>query len=82
MSTAPVVNKDWLVTQGEVIYQQRLKSYLEPSHHGRIAAIEVESGDYFLGHSVVEAARKARAKYPQKLFYFVKIGFLAVHVRR
>jgi len=82
MDAVPAVNKERLVAQGEAIYQQRLKSQLDPTYHGQIVAIEVESGDYFIGKSVTEAARKAREKYPEKVFYFVKIGFPAVHVRR
>ena len=82
MGIALSVNKEWLVSQGQAIYEQRLKGQLEPAHEGQIVAIEVESGDYFIGQSVVEAARKARAKHPDKLFYFVRIGFPAVHIRR
>jgi hypothetical protein len=82
MGVVLAINKDRLVAQGEAIYQQRLKSQLEPAYYGQIVAIEVESGDHFIGHSVAEAAKKARAKHPQKFFYFVKIGFPAVHVRR
>ena len=82
MDAVPAVNKERLVAQGEALYQQRLKSQLDPTYHGQIVAIEVESGDYFVGKSVTEAARKAREKYPEKVFYFVKIGFPAVHVRR
>ena len=82
MNAALAVNKERLVAQGEVIYQQRLKDHLEPTYHGQIVAIEVESGNYFIGKSVAEAAKKARAKHPQKLFYFARIGFTAVHVRR
>ena len=82
MDAVPAVNKERLVARGEALYQQRLKSQLDPTYHGQIVAIEVESGDYFIGKSVTEAARKAREKYPEKVFYFVKIGFPAVHVRR
>ena len=82
MSVALAVNKDRLVAQGEALYQQHLKSQLEPVYHGQIVAIEVESGDYFIGQSVAEAARKARKKHPEKVFYFVRVGFPAVHVRR
>jgi hypothetical protein len=82
MGVAVAVNKERLVAQGEALYQQHLKSQLEPAYRGQIVAIETESGDYFVGKSVAEAARKARKKHPQKVFYFVKIGFPAVHVRR
>lgn len=57
MSAALAVNKERLVAQGEVIYQQRLKDHLEPTYHGQIVAIEVESGNYFIGKSVAEAAK-------------------------
>ena len=82
MDVVTAVNKERLVAQGEALYQQRLKSQLDPTYHGQIVAIEVESGDYFVGKSVIEAARKAKEKHPEKVFYFVKIGFPAVHVRR
>jgi hypothetical protein len=81
MGVAIGVNKEQLAAKGQAIYE-RLKEELEPAHRGKIVAIEVESGEYFLGDSVVEAAKKARAKHPGKLFYFVKVGSPAVHVRR
>jgi len=75
------MSKERLVARGQEIYQ-RLKDQLEANYLGKIAAIEVESGDYFVGDSVVEAAKKARAKHPDKLFYFIKIGAPAVHIHR
>jgi len=81
MRIALTINKEELVAKGQEIYQH-LKEKLEPGHNGQIVAIEVESGDYFLGQSVVEAGKKARKKHPDKFFYFVKVGFPAVHIRR
>ena len=81
MGVALTVNKERLVARGQEIYQ-RLKERLEPDHNGQIVAIEVESGDYFLDNSVVEAGKKAKEKHPDKLFYFAKVGFPAVHIRR
>lgn len=81
MGVTAVVNKDRLVARGQEVYEE-LKDQLEPDHHGEIIAIEVESGEYFLGDSVVEAAKKARAQHPEKLFFFAKVGYPAVHIRR
>lgn len=81
MKGTAAVNKDRLVAQGQEVYEE-IKDQLEPDHHGEIVAIEVESGEYFLGDSVVAAAKKGRAKHPDKLFFFVKIGYPAVHIRR
>jgi hypothetical protein len=70
-----------LISRGKEIYQS-IKEELEPKHKGEIIAIEVDSGDYFLGETVIEAGTKAREKYPDKVFYFVRVGFPAVYVHR
>lgn len=67
--------------KGREIYK-RLKEDLEPQYRGKIVAIDVETGDYFLGNTVIEAGKKGRQKYPQKIFHFIRVGFPAVHVRR
>ena len=46
---------------------------------GRIAVIEPDSGDYFLGDTLTEVLRKARKKYPDKVFYSIRIGHDYVH---
>jgi hypothetical protein len=67
--------------KGKRVYK-RLRPILEPKHKGEIMAIEPDSGDYFLGITVGEAGEKARKKYPDRIFYFVRIGYRAVHVLR
>lgn len=66
-----------IACKGERIYRTRLKKLLEPTKRGWYVAIEVESGDYFLGQTTIEALEKAEAKYPDKQFYVVKVGFPA-----
>ena len=41
---------------------------------GAIAVIEPETGDYFLGKTLTEATKRARKKYPNKIFYAIRIG--------
>ena len=72
MSTT--TDPDALASQGEMLYTQRIKAMVEPAHMGEYVAIEVASGDYFLGMTLVEAATKARAAYPKRRFHFIKIG--------
>jgi len=66
-----------LARRGERLYRTKLKRLLEPEHGGEYVAIEVESGDYFLGKSDVEAIQNAKAKYPSRKFHLIKIGFPA-----
>ena len=53
------------------IYQRKYAKKLESTERGRIIAIEIESGDSFMGDSTVEAILKAKEKYPNRIFYLV-----------
>lgn len=55
-----------------------MKATLEPEHKGEYLVIEVESGDYFIGRTIEEAGKKARRKYPDKIFHLIKIGYPGV----
>lgn len=57
---------------------EKLKD-LEAEYKGRIVAIEPDTSEYFLGKTVLEAFDKAHKVYPESLFYFVRIGYPAVH---
>jgi hypothetical protein len=46
---------------------------------GKIAVIEPDSGEYFLGKTLLEALKKAEAKYPNKIFYAIRIGYPFAH---
>lgn len=43
-------------------------------YRGMIVAIDLDSGDHFIGESVLDAYRKAIKKYPDRKFVFKKIG--------
>ena len=58
----------------------RLKEWI-PQYKGQIAAVEMESEEIFLGNDLVEATMKGWEKYPGRTFYFVRIGYPAVHSR-
>jgi hypothetical protein len=45
-------------------------------------AIEVESGNYFVGETMTEADAKAREKYPDRVFYIVRVGRPTVYAYR
>lgn len=55
---------------------------LEAQYKGMIAAVYPESGEYFLGKTLIEAVEAAREKYPQKTFYFIRIGYPYAHEHR
>ncbi|MFQ5794299.1 MAG: hypothetical protein ACE5JP_04525 [Candidatus Bipolaricaulia bacterium] len=48
---------------------------LAEEHFGQFITIEVDSGDYFMGDTAIEATQKARAKHPDKIFFLGRIGY-------
>lgn len=62
--------------KGREIFK-KVSEELERDYRGKFVAIEVDSGDYFIGDTGVEASKKAREKYPTKVFFQGKIGYRA-----
>ena len=48
MGKVRIVDKNEHVDKGTAIYE-KIKDKLEPEHKGEFVAIEVDTGDYFLG---------------------------------
>lgn len=55
---------------------------LEKKNKGMVAAIDPESGEYFLGTKTFIAVEKGRKKYPKAVFYCIKIGYPGVYQHR
>jgi len=63
-----------IADEGTKIYRQ-IKSQYEDTKRGKFLAIEIDSKDVFLGDTGGEAMELAEIKYPDKVFFVVKIGF-------
>ena len=49
---------------GKEIYERDIRPKVEKTHHGKIVAIDVDTGDYAIGDMVVTAAQRLRDKRP------------------
>jgi hypothetical protein len=63
-----------LVRRAELIYEQQLRKVLEATHRDYFVAIEPDSGDHFLGHTLSEASAAARTAYPERRTYVLRVG--------
>ena len=66
-----------VIERAKRIYAEQLRAVLEPRHLDRFVAIEPESGEYFLGDTLDEAVKLARAKHPTRLSHTIRIGHRA-----
>lgn len=55
----------------------KLDRELKEKYYGKFVAIEVDSGEYFMGERGIDASRKAREKYPDTMCYVGRIGYRA-----
>lgn len=68
-----------VIARGERFYRERLKDRLVREHCGRFAAIDPDSGRYFLGDTSAEAIGAAHDAMPDARFYLKRIGYTAAH---
>ncbi|MBU2595342.1 hypothetical protein KJ713_00735 [Patescibacteria group bacterium] len=68
-----------IAAKGTKIYE-KVKNNYEPQNNGKFIAINVDNEDIFLADNSSEAVEKARQKYPNKVFYVVKIGYSATEI--
>lgn len=65
------------IDKGKQIYY-RLKPMLEKKFSPEdYVTIDVDSGDYFVAESGLNAIRKAQRKYPNRKFFLAQVGRIA-----
>ena len=67
--------KDETIARGRKVYEEQLRSRLEPERTGHFVAIEPESGRYFLSDIGTGALIEALAAMPDGLFYLARVGY-------
>ena len=72
-----LLDKEEFTKKGKAIYKKLQLGFKK--NKGKIVAIEVDSGNYFIGEDELDAAQKARSKFPDKIFVFFRIGYPVVH---
>lgn len=64
---------------GEAIYQDRIKSLMEPTERGKFLVIDVESGDYEVDQDHLTASHRLRKRRPDAVTYALKVGYRAAY---
>ena len=64
------------VRLGKEIYEREIRQKVEDAHHGEIISIDVESGDWAIGDSVIAATDSLWAQHPDAIeIYSLRIGY-------
>lgn len=77
MATAPRqsrYSKEEFARLGEEIYERDILPKLSAEDEGKAVAIEVETGDYEVDRDEIAAGDRLRARHPDALFWFRRVG--------
>jgi hypothetical protein len=72
-----IMTGNTLYERAERIYEDRLRGDLEKTHLDFFVAIEPDSGDFFLGRTLSEAAAAAHGAHPERRCGVLRVGHSA-----
>lgn len=70
-------SKEEIALRGRAIYEQQLRSLLEPANTGKYLVIDVVTGEYEIDEDGSAASLRAYHKRPEGARYGMQIGFPA-----
>lgn len=76
----PRYSKEEFAQRGDEIYESQVRSQVEEGNHGKIVAIDLETGDFEVDKSEIVACDRLEARHPNAQIWIVRIG--SRHVRR
>jgi hypothetical protein len=76
----PHYSKEEFARRGDEIYEYQVRSQVEAGNHGKIVAIDLESGDFEVDASEIAASDRLETLHPDAQIWIVRIG--SRHVRR
>jgi hypothetical protein len=75
----PEYPREEFARRGRLMYEDRIRAQVEPAQNGRIAAIDIETGEFSVADNVIDACKPLIARNPAAQLWTVRIGHRAVH---
>ncbi|MGK7878470.1 MAG: hypothetical protein AB4426_35765 [Xenococcaceae cyanobacterium] len=76
----PRYSKEEFAQRGDRIYETQVRPKVETGNHGKIVAIDIETGDFEVDESEIVACDRLEARHPDAQIWIVRIG--SRYVRR
>jgi hypothetical protein len=70
----PRYTKEEIAARGKAIYEQQIRSKVEPAHTGKFLIIDIETGDYEIDADDTAASRRAHNRHPDGAFFGMRVG--------
>ena len=76
----PRYSKEEFARRGDEIYETQVRQQVEEGDHGKIVAIDIETGAFEVDASEIAACDRLESRYPDAQIWIVRVG--SRHVRR
>jgi hypothetical protein len=72
-------SREEFAQRGNEIYESQVRSQVEEGNHGKIVAIDIETGAFELARDTMTASDRLLEQYPDAQIWCVRIGHKGVH---
>jgi hypothetical protein len=80
MNTQPLrYSKEEFAQRGNGIYETQVRSQVEAGNHGKIVAIDIETGAFELAKDTITASDRLLESHPEAQIWCIRIGHKGVH---
>ncbi|MFM2303391.1 MAG: hypothetical protein RLZZ135_800 [Cyanobacteriota bacterium] len=76
----PRYSKEEFAQRGDALYDSLIRSQVEDGNHGKVVAIDLETGAFEVDASEIAACDRLEVSHPDAQIWMVRIG--SRHVRR
>jgi hypothetical protein len=72
-------SKEEFARRGNEIYETHVRPQVEEGNHGKIVAIDIETGAFELAKDTMTASDRLLEHYPDAQIWLIRIGYKGVH---
>jgi hypothetical protein len=72
-------SKEEFARRGNEIYETQIRPQVEEGNHGKIVAIDIETGAFELAKDTMIASDRLLERYPDAQIWLLRIGYKGVH---
>ena len=75
----PRYSKEEHARRGTTLYEQQVRPQVDAGNHGKIVALDVDTGAFEVADNSLTASQRLLAHHPDAQIWCVRIGYPAVH---
>ena len=75
----PRYSKEEFAQRGDALYESQVRQQVEEGNHGKIVAIDIETGAFEVADDSLSAAKQLLKRFPDAQIFGIRIGHRAVH---